>query len=344
MENQNQEVNVWQRVGDNFYPSNIRDVIKDLEPKIYKVVFDVKSNSCFLQFVDNQFDFGYKVYGAETKFVNRVYKTYNNTNSNLGVLLNGVKGTGKSVTAKLICNAMKLPVIIIDQDYEGREVDLIATISQDCVILCDEFEKVYAGDEDYDNPKVLTLMDGVLSTKGKKLFLFTTNKLYINNNLKQRPGRIRYIKEFSDLSLEAINEVIDDSLVYKEYREDLVEVLKTLEIISIDIVKGIISEINIHNEKASDFIGDFNAEIKGNNLSLVKIDDTNEIVVQEDFLGRNMYVNTNIHDDDDIFLGKLEKIISPVYPHIYELKDPKGKLIKLESRKVKHLHNSFRTF
>lgn len=143
MENQNQEVNVWQRVGDSFYPSNIRDVIKNLEPKIYKVAFDLKSNSCYLQFVENNFNFSYKVYGAETSFVNRVHKTYNNISSNLGVLLNGVKGTGKSVTAKLICNTMKLPVIIIDQDHEGKEVDLIATISQDCIIFCDEFEKVY---------------------------------------------------------------------------------------------------------------------------------------------------------------------------------------------------------
>ncbi len=63
---------------------------------------------------------------------------------NMGVLLNGVKGTGKSVTAKLICNELKnfLPIIIVDKAYEGLP-QFISKIQQEVIIFIDEFEKVF---------------------------------------------------------------------------------------------------------------------------------------------------------------------------------------------------------
>jgi MoxR-like ATPase len=34
--------------------------------------------------------------------------------------MNGVKGTGKTVTAKQICNLLELPVIIIHRGFNGH--------------------------------------------------------------------------------------------------------------------------------------------------------------------------------------------------------------------------------
>lgn len=45
--------------------------------------------------VNDSFVFPYKIYGLQTDFINHVIKTYENTTGNLGVLMNGIKGTGK---------------------------------------------------------------------------------------------------------------------------------------------------------------------------------------------------------------------------------------------------------
>ena len=44
----------------------------------------------------DKFVFPYKIYGLQEDFINYVIKTYNNTEGNLGIMLTGTKGTGKS--------------------------------------------------------------------------------------------------------------------------------------------------------------------------------------------------------------------------------------------------------
>lgn len=148
-----------------------------------------------------------------------------------------------------------MPIIIVDANYDGLP-QFIAEIQQQVVIFIDEYEKVY---QEYSSD-VLTIMDGVYKTAHKRLFLLTTNNLFINSNLLQRPGRIRYLKTFDDLDLSVLNEIIDDMLIYPEFRNDCIEIISTLEIITIDLVKAIINEVNVHNESPKDFIDVFNVK------------------------------------------------------------------------------------
>ena len=46
----------------------------------------------------------------------------------------------------------------------------------------------------------------------------TTNNLSVNENLLSRPSRIRYLKEFGNLSLDAINNYLDDNLSKENYK------------------------------------------------------------------------------------------------------------------------------
>ena len=57
----------------------------------------------FLERIADKFYFGFKLYGIDETFVTHVLDTYSKQASkhNLGVLLNGAKGTGKTVTAKI---------------------------------------------------------------------------------------------------------------------------------------------------------------------------------------------------------------------------------------------------
>ena len=86
----------------------------------------------------------------------------------------------------------------------------------------------------------------------RKLYILTTNKLSIDENLLGRPGRIRYIKEFSNLSARAVNDVIDDNLKDVSLKEEVLKVVDSLEISTIDILKAIIDECNIMGSVPSD--------------------------------------------------------------------------------------------
>lgn len=61
-----------------------------------------------------------------------------------------------------------------------------------------------------------------------------------------RPSRIRYVKEFGNLDLKVVNEYLDDALQVPEARQDLLDFIDSLTISTIDILKTIVNEVNIH--------------------------------------------------------------------------------------------------
>lgn len=81
-----------------------------------------------------------------------------------------------------------------------------------------------------------------------------------------RPGRIRYKKQYGNLSQSDIKEIVDDKLNYWKdlilpeqlIKDDLVETCNSLSIITIDAVISLIEEVNLHEELASALIEDFN--------------------------------------------------------------------------------------
>lgn len=56
----------------------------------------------------DKFVFPYKMYGLQNEFIDHVIKTYHATEGNLGIMLTGTKGTGKTVTAKELANKLNL--------------------------------------------------------------------------------------------------------------------------------------------------------------------------------------------------------------------------------------------
>lgn len=252
--------NKWNQSGNRYDVGSVATQKELLDKGVYSIELDPMTGQLYLERLQDDFKFGYKTYGIQQKFIDRVDKTYNNTNGNLGILLNGVKGTGKSVTAKMLCNTLNLPVILITKAYKSIP-DFINHIQQDVLILVDEFEKVFVSDDYGDNStSLLTVMDGVLDNGTRRVFLLTTNSLRINENLLQRPGRIRYLKTFTDLDKDTIEMIVDDLLIHPELRDDTIAFISKLKIITVDIVKAIVSEVNIHNEPPTEFENVFNIE------------------------------------------------------------------------------------
>jgi SpoVK/Ycf46/Vps4 family AAA+-type ATPase len=221
--------------------------------------------------ISDKFIFDYKIYDIDHDFINRVITYWNNSNRNLGILLNGIKGSGKTVTGKLIANQLKLPIILID-DNASELIDYLKTFDFPCVLFFDEYEKVFVKD-DSDDPdySILSLMDGASSDFNRKLFILTTNDLEIDDNLISRPSRIRYCKEYKTLSVEIIKNYINDNLNDKSKVEELCEVINELEDCTIDILKAIIEDMNIFNCSAKEVQSYMNLTKKEYEYSYIRI-------------------------------------------------------------------------
>lgn len=237
-----------------------------LDDGIYQIQQNPTTGELFLVRIADEFHFGFKLYGVDEKLVSHVINTYTKQpiKKNLGILLNGAKGTGKTVTAKIIANKLGLPVILCEKPYPGLS-RFLAGINHDCMFFFDEFEKSFRlkcdDGEDCAGEDLLSIMDGVYNGDYCHIFMLTTNKLRVNDNLISRPSRIRYLKSFGEvIDRKVLEEFVDDNLVYKEYKDEIMEYVDSLTMATIDIVKSIVEEVNIHNCSISEFKQFFNVK------------------------------------------------------------------------------------
>ena len=240
---------IWLQDGNVFSQGSATTVShpEGLPKGIYEVKLSM--TGFYLSKIAESFTFDYKLYGLNQKFIDYVLKTYENTTGNLGVLLDGIKGTGKTVVAKELCNRLQLPVILVQSmgvDTNSKLIKYLSTsIDFDCIFFFDEYEKEFKNSSD-----VLSFMDGTYNSIYRKVFLLTTNELNVDPNLLGRPSRIRYKKSFSNLSEEVTREILNDILEDKTAIEKVIELTHSMNIITIDLIKAIATEINIHGVEA----------------------------------------------------------------------------------------------
>lgn len=251
---------IWLQDGNIFSQGSATTVShpEGLPKGIYEVKLSM--TGFYLSKIAESFTFDYKLYGLNQKFIDYVLKTYENTTGNLGVLLDGIKGTGKTVTAKELCNRLQLPVILVQSmgsDTNSKLIKYLSTsINFDCIFFFDEYEKEFKNSSD-----VLSFMDGTYNSIYRKVFLLTTNELNVDPNLLGRPSRIRYKKSFNNLSEEVTREILNDILEDKTAIEKVIELTYSMNIITIDLIKAIATEINIHGiESLPDIKETFNIE------------------------------------------------------------------------------------
>ena len=176
---------------------------------------------------------------------------------------------GKTLTTRLVIEQLsKTHPIIIVSDYFKGMVDFLENL-KGCVILMDEFEKVMGGNirgNDAENEQtkqetLLSLLDGNTGSSGN-LFLLTVNNTYkLDENLKSRPGRIRYHYRYVSETAEVVREYCKDNLNNKDRIEEVVKALSGAEYVSMDIITSFVEELNNFPEmKPSEVIDYFNIE------------------------------------------------------------------------------------
>lgn len=241
---------VWVKVGNTLHQTveGHQEILQTPENKVYNLCFNGQTGEIYLEEVADKFEFPFKVYGLQTPFIEHVITTYENTNTNLGILLDGKKGTGKSVTAKILAMRFNKPIIIIGSPFPGLQ-DFISKFSCECVFFLDEFEKTFGNNRSNDDGStsmLLSVMDGAYNTVCRQVFLLTMNNTYIDSNFLGRPSRVRYHKTFGNLEPDVISEYIDDNLIDKSRMQDVLELVDSLELSTIDTLKAIVMDFNLH--------------------------------------------------------------------------------------------------
>ena len=190
----------------------------------------------------NKFKVPLKLYGNVNSIVDRILNTYKRRENKLGVLLQGEKGTGKSIISKMVINALGIPVIMI-KDYHDNSSAMESFLNElkvPIVIFIDEFEKIYRNDE--MQAKLLSIMDG--TGQSDIMFLLTSNtNEKISGYLKNRPGRIFYNIRFDGLEKEIIEEVINDMVTDPKKIEILQRACTIVGTMNFELLTAMIDEI-----------------------------------------------------------------------------------------------------
>jgi len=223
-----------------------------------------------------------KLYGDHSIIDRWLSSWKHNTNKNMGIILSGTKGTGKTITAQKFCIESELPVITINEAFAGSDfIEFITnSVLGECIIFIDEFEKVfpkYSGK--VDSSDLLSIMDGNYSTR--LVFLFTVNEFEISDYLVNRLSRIKYRKDYVNMTDAEMQEVINDMLDNKSHTESIYEFFDAVGIRTYDLLTNLIKEMNLFSEDAISVGAHLNLQPSPKRYVVYELHDGNEFSCYE---------------------------------------------------------------
>lgn len=214
----------------------------------YNLDIDMFGNH-FLERVEN-LDVPAVTYGDTVRKAQRVVDTYlSRKGKNTGLLLQGDKGSGKTLQAKFISAKLReefgIPTIMINTPFhDSNFVTFMASIKQPVMVMFDEFDKVYS--ERSHQEQILTLLDG---TGGyNKMFVLTKNAGYISEFFQNRPSRIFYTFNYEKISLSTMEDFLKRNLEDVRHIEDFMRLWDLSFSLSFDVVQSLVEELNRYKE------------------------------------------------------------------------------------------------
>jgi hypothetical protein len=249
------------------------DLHEQLPAGNYVVKQDLFENF-YIEQIEN-FDVPTKMYGDTIRNTERIINSFWDREKSTGVMLVGEKGSGKTLLSKNICVELAeqgVPTIVINHAWVGDKFNtLIQSIQQPCVVMFDEFEKVYNSEE---QEELLTLLDGIYSSK--KLFMLTSNdKWRVDSHMRNRPGRIFYMVDFKGLDEAFIREYCYDNLAKPELKtiDTIVCIASVFGAFNFDMLKALVEEMNRYGETPQEAMRILNvkAEFDGGTTYSVEI-------------------------------------------------------------------------
>lgn len=235
-----------------------RDLYENLPAQVYTV--RISMVGYYLEIAES-FELPPRLYGNTNGQADRILNTFNLRPRSTGVLLAGEKGSGKTLLSKVICvKAIEagMPVLLINSPHLGDGfLGFLEEIKQHCVVLFDEFEKVYPDKE--NQAPLLTVFDGVFSAK--KLFILTVNDgMLVTGPMKNRPGRLFYNIEFKGLGMDFIEEYCQVNLKDHNLIRQIILLSTLFRAFSFDMLQAVVEELNRYGERPVDLLSILNTK------------------------------------------------------------------------------------
>ena len=220
----------------------------------------------------------------EKRFCDRIVNYYNKYDDpNVGVMLYGKQGCGKTFTAREIARRTNLPIIIVDPSCPTKNLTkFFSDFRSDVCIIFDEFDKYV--NQKWDTVPLLEFLDGIQKLS-RKLVIFTcNNEKVFNEFMLDRPTRIRYYRKFEVVDTDLIKEIVEDSIEDKNRIDEITNYIRnSINLPSYDIVTSFIKEVNDNPEdNLSELANDMNINTSvfksdNNDINSQKSENTPEI-------------------------------------------------------------------
>jgi len=228
------------------------DLHDHLPPGVFRINFD----SMIGWFFDplEPFQIPEKLYGDIQSKSDRILNTYRvrlSKGNSTGVLLNGSKGSGKTLLAKKCAMDSGLPVVVVNTPFHNDSFKEVLANIGECVIIFDEFEKVYA-DQAAQNA-MLTLFDGVFDVRAL-MFLIANESRHLVGPLLNRPGRLFYALEYKGIDQEFIKEYCRDRLNNQDNLIGILSVVTMFKEFNFDQLQALVEEMNRYDEAAAECV------------------------------------------------------------------------------------------
>ena len=259
---------------------NDDQVMDSLPPAVYTL--NENPFGFYLTYVTDSFEVPAKLYGSTSHRAEKVLKTYDSRSCSTGVLMTGDKGSGKTMLSSLLCNSMikrGLPVILIENAFEGTGFINLLTNIGECVLFFDEFVKVFKrgnhqlDDENTAQDGLLSLFDGTHSVK--RLILLTENETYgINSFMLNRPGRIFYHFKYKKLEESLVREYCEANEIPEDITKAILLRIESSREFSFDVLKAVVEEYKRFGEDIQEIFSNLNIEEEKeyyNKMKVVKV-------------------------------------------------------------------------
>lgn len=201
---------------------------------------------------------------SDSLFRKRIINYFNKSNANtVGVMLAGTKGTGKSLTAKVLAKESNLPIIVVASNFpEGRLVKFFKSFKTPVCIIFDEVEKHFR------TGRMLDFLDGIEKTT-RKLVIMTCNDINrVSEYMQDRCSRIRYLRHYAADENKIFLKDIATDLQIKNVDEVANFCMEHISLLSMDNIVSFMNEVKMledENISLEEIIQVMNISTKGIN-------------------------------------------------------------------------------
>lgn len=157
-----------------------------------------------------------------------VVKVLSGESNKTGCLLHGPPGNGKTQFVKYLSRKYSLPinVVYLNPEYNNLDVAMMfASVPPRSIVLLEDFDNYFDGREcsmkndqvKFTFDAIINALDGVHNDYRGNVFIMTANNINrIDDSIKNRPSRFKFVREFGPPSRETRMKILCDTRLVDE--------------------------------------------------------------------------------------------------------------------------------